>query len=100
MTRATGVIILDINVSDVKMPETKKEEPVMKDGRLAARLMINEKIYQLIESVMVALQKSNPEKVQHLRKMADDPEALQNLMNKPHIQNFIRSLKSHTLISR
>lgn len=72
----------------------------MRDGRLAARLIINEKIIQLIDTVLNALQKSNPEKIQHLIKMAEDQEALQNMMNKPHIQNFVRSLRSHMLISR
>lgn len=91
---------LDINVSDVKIPETKKEEPVMKDGRLAARLLINEKIHRLIDTVMVALQKSNPEKIVELIQMAENPETLQTIMNKPHIQTFVRSLKNHMLISR
>lgn len=80
--------------------KTASEQTMIRDGRLAARLFINEKIVQLVENVLIALQQSNPKKVEELVGMASDPDVLRKILEKPHIQEFLDSLKSQTLISR
>lgn len=80
--------------------KTSSERTLIRDGRLAARLFINEKIVQLIENVLIALQQSNPRKVEELVTMASDADVLKRILEKPHIQEFLDSLKNQMLISR
>lgn len=80
--------------------KTNSEKTLIRDGRLAARLFINEKIVQLIENVLIALQQSNPKKVEELVEMASNPDVLRKILEKAHIQEFLESLKNHVLISR
>lgn len=78
----------------------KSERTLIRDGRLAARLLINEKITQIIDTVLAALRQSNPRKVQELLQMAANEDVLVKILNKPRIQEFLEMLKSHALISR
>lgn len=85
--------------TDSASGKPKSERTLIRDGRLAARLFINEKIVQLIETALVALQQSNPQKFEELLAMASNPDVLKKIFDKPHIQDFLESLKSQMLIS-
>lgn len=79
---------------------TASQKTLIRDGRLAARLFINEKIIQLIENVLTALEQSNPKKVDELVALATDIDSLKKILEKPHIHEFLESLKTQMLISR
>lgn len=95
-----SVIITEVDSTDATSGKTGSERTLIRDGRLAARLFINEKIVQLIENVLIALQQANPKKVEELVVMATDPDILKRILEKPHIQEFLESLRNQMLISR
>ncbi|RZB40443.1 uncharacterized protein BDFB_005667 [Asbolus verrucosus] len=83
--------VLDVNKENIQ-PNQKEDE------RLSSRLIVNEKILELITTVITALEHTNPEKVQHLMGLADDPSSLKRIFRKPHIQEFVTTLKEHCLV--
>lgn len=93
-------LIICLDIEDDQQAANSASKMFIRDGRLAQRLLINDRILQLIETVLSALQKSNPEKLDELVKLAENPDSLKKIVNKPHIQNFIHSLKNLTLLSR
>lgn len=73
---------------------------VIRDGRLAERVIINDKINQLVHTVMSALQNTNPDKMNQLLEISNDPERLTQIFDKPHIQKFINTLNGQILLYR
>ncbi|XP_044252809.1 uncharacterized protein LOC123003849 [Tribolium madens] len=88
--------ILPTYILDVNKGHAKR---TILDERLSARLIVNEKILELIMTVITALESSNPEKVQHLISLADDPSSLKKIFRKHHIQEFVMTLKNHSLVN-
>ncbi|EFA09068.1 uncharacterized protein LOC103314139 isoform X1 [Tribolium castaneum] len=88
--------ILPTYILDVNKGHTKR---TLLDERLSARLIVNEKILELIMTVITALENSNPEKVQHLISLAEDPSSLKRIFRKQHIQDFVMTLKNHSLVN-
>jgi hypothetical protein len=84
-------------IADVNKGNPKR---TLIDERLSARLLVNEKILELIMTVITALEHSNPEKVRHLISIADDPSSLKRIFRKQHIQDFVMTLKDHSLVNR
>jgi hypothetical protein len=84
-------------IADVNKGNPKR---ALIDERLSARLLVNEKILELIMTVITALEHSNPEKVRHLISIADDPSSLKRIFRKQHIQDFVMTLKDHSLVNR
>lgn len=94
------IVVTEVDSTDAASGKTGSERTLIRDGRLAARLFINEKIVQLIENVLIALQQANPKKVEELVVMATDPDVLKKILEKPHIHEFLESLRNQMLISR
>ncbi|KAH0822393.1 hypothetical protein GEV33_000398 [Tenebrio molitor] len=88
--------VLPTYVLDVNKGNPKR---TLIDERLSARLLVNEKILELIMTVITALEHSNPEKVRHLISIADDPSSLKRIFRKQHIQDFVMTLKDHSLVN-
>ena len=84
-------------ISDVNKGHPKR---TLMDERLSARLLVNEKILELITTVLSALEHSNPEKVRHLISVAEDPSSLKKIFRKQHIQDFVMTLKNHSSVNR
>ncbi|KAJ8933993.1 hypothetical protein NQ314_013628 [Rhamnusium bicolor] len=53
--------------------------PLINDGRLAARILINEKIRELMDTVLHALEQSNNEKLDKLVEIANDTSMLKKI---------------------
>lgn len=86
------------NIQEV---ENEKENwPYIKDGRLTARLLVNEKIMALIHAVTTALAVSNPDKIEQLRAMAENVHILRTLFSKANIQEFLKELNNHSVVTR
>ncbi|XP_022916464.2 uncharacterized protein [Onthophagus taurus] len=76
-----------------------KSNDVIRDGRLAARLIINDKLNQLIKSVMMALDNSNSDKLKELIAKAHNNDYLKHLICHPDMQDFINSLNGFNVVS-
>ncbi|KAG5879494.1 hypothetical protein JTB14_029447 [Gonioctena quinquepunctata] len=73
--------------------------PVINDGRLAARILINENIRELIGTVINALETSNKEKLRELSTIAKDHNALKSLLEKEDILDFMDFLREQPLVT-
>lgn len=82
------------------MSNSNMSTELIRDGRLAERILINDKIIQLVHTVIDALEESNPESMNKLLNLANDQERLKEIVQKPHIQNFLSSLNHQNLVSR
>lgn len=75
--------------------------PVMiKDGRLAARILLNQELRLLINTVIDALEVSNPHKLQNLLTIGKEPSQLKKLLTKSKIIKFIEELGNHPIIMK
>lgn len=70
-----------------------------KDQRLESRLLINQKVSELITTVLSTLKDTNSTKIHQIIELAKNPSTLKKMLCKPHIQNFIASLKSHSFFN-
>ncbi|XP_023017579.2 uncharacterized protein [Leptinotarsa decemlineata] len=73
--------------------------PVINDGRLAARILINENIRQLIGTVIKALETSNKDKLRQLVRIAHDPSAIRTILARKDIQEFMTFLQTQPIIN-
>lgn len=64
----------------------------IKDGRLAARILVNQEIRLLISTVLNTLGTSCPTKLEELRKIGNDMDLLKELVTKTNINDFVESL--------
>lgn len=76
-----------------------KGDNLIRDGRLAARLIVNEKVNILIGSVMTALEKTNKSMLNDLIEKSRSKEYLKLMVNKPKIQDFVKNLNGLNVIS-
>lgn len=74
--------------------------PVINDGRLAARIMVNTKIREVIGTVIRALDKSNKEKIKQLAYLASDPTIIKEILGKKHILAFMDKLRDLPIVTR
>ncbi|KAK9720033.1 hypothetical protein QE152_g22345 [Popillia japonica] len=95
LTKLLPIYVLDYAKNN---PPSKKDNFV-RDGRLAARLIVNEKINVLIRSIMTALEKTNKYMLNELIDKARDTEYLKLMLNKPKVQDFVKNLKGLNVIS-
>ncbi|XP_031354780.1 uncharacterized protein LOC116179201 isoform X1 [Photinus pyralis] len=82
--------VLDVN---------NEQKEVITDGRLAERTIINDKIMLLIQTVLEALQVSNPEKMKDLQTKAQDGDVLMGIAQKPEMQDFLQILRKQLIVS-
>ncbi|KAK5641693.1 hypothetical protein RI129_010240 [Pyrocoelia pectoralis] len=95
--KLTPTYVLDINN---KNEDESEDDCVIRDGRLAERIIINDKILILIHTVLDALQLSNPEKMAELMSKAQDENILKEIIEKPDLQDFLQTLHKQLIISR
>ncbi|CAG9767067.1 unnamed protein product [Ceutorhynchus assimilis] len=79
----------------------RQNEPknLINDGRLATRLLLNEIVRELINTVLNALRQTNPEKSFEIFEMANDIGCLKSLFTKKKIINFLDILTNSPLIN-
>lgn len=73
---------------------------VIKDGRLAARILINQQLRMLINTVIDALEVSNPTKLQELLKVGNDSGLLKKMIVRKKSVEFMESLYNNPLITK
>nr|CAI5856656.1 unnamed protein product [Callosobruchus analis] len=73
--------------------------PVINDGRLAARLLVNEKIRELLRSVISGLEKSNVEKLKHMTDVAHDEEYIKDVLLDKKNMEFMGILSELPLVT-
>ncbi|KAI4456578.1 hypothetical protein MML48_8g00011874 [Holotrichia oblita] len=95
LTRLLPIYVLDYCRNN---PHSKKDH-FLRDGRLAARLIVNEKVNVLIRSIMTALEKTNKSMLSELIDKARNTEYLKSMLNKPKVQDFVKNLKGLNVIS-
>ncbi|KAF5302589.1 hypothetical protein FQA39_LY10207 [Lamprigera yunnana] len=93
LTKLLPTYVLDIEAS-------KKENSLIRDGRLSERMIINDNIVQIMHAVLAALQNSNFEKMQELISKANSKTFLTELVEKPNVQEFMSALQKQVMISR
>ncbi|KAL1497913.1 hypothetical protein ABEB36_008794 [Hypothenemus hampei] len=76
-----------------------QDKDLINDGRLAARILLNEKIREIINSVLNALRQSNPKKNYEIFEMANDVSCLKKLFTKRKILEFLNYLLNSPLIN-
>ncbi|KAJ8948029.1 hypothetical protein NQ318_003362 [Aromia moschata] len=73
--------------------------PLINDGRLAARILINDKVRELLSTVVRALEECNQLKMKQLVTLAKDTSALKKMMGKKSVSEFFNTLFDHSLIN-
>ncbi|KAF7286495.1 hypothetical protein GWI33_005132 [Rhynchophorus ferrugineus] len=81
----------------IEIESGRMNDPI-NDGRLANRLLLNERIREIINTVLSALHKSNPEKNREIFEMANDVAELKKLFTKKSILTFLDELSSSPII--
>lgn len=79
---------------------TEKPELPINDGRLASRILINEKVMALINTVVTTLEKSSVEKFQQLVTMANNPTQMREILETVRMAEFMDFLYNHQLLNR
>ncbi|GJQ72389.1 hypothetical protein Trydic_g3471 [Trypoxylus dichotomus] len=95
LTRLLPIYVIDSGRNTLH----SKSDNLIRDGRLAARLIVNEKINELIRSVMIALEKTNKDMILDFINKARDEEYLKVMVNQPKIQDFFKNLNGLNVIS-
>ncbi|XP_050298670.1 uncharacterized protein LOC126737713 isoform X2 [Anthonomus grandis grandis] len=88
--------IYTVEMTELGSGESKD---LINDGRLATRILLNERVRELINTVLNALKQSNPEKNYELFEMANDVVALKQLFTKRKILDFLDDLLNCPLIN-
>lgn len=77
-----------------------ENKDLINDGRLATRILLNERVRELINTALNALRQSNPDKNYEIFEMANDVSCLKNLFTKKKILDFLDDLMNCSLINR
>ncbi|ERL86077.1 hypothetical protein D910_03491, partial [Dendroctonus ponderosae] len=72
---------------------------LINDGRLATRILLNERVRELINTVLNALRQSNPDKNYEIFEMASDVSCLKKLLTRKKILDFLDELMNCPLIN-
>lgn len=81
-------------------PQLDNNRELINDGRLATRILLNERVRELINTVLNALRQSNPDKNYDIFEMANDASSLKKLLTTPKIVDFLDDLINCSLITR
>lgn len=81
-------------------PQVDNNRELINDGRLASRILLNERVRELINTVLNALRQSNPDKNYDIFEMANDASCLKKLFTTPKILDFLDDLMNCPLITR
>ncbi|KAJ8975673.1 hypothetical protein NQ317_003173 [Molorchus minor] len=77
----------------------KESKQLINDGRLAARILVNEKIRELLNTVVSGLEHSNRSKLKRLACLAKDTSSLRKIVTKKSVSDFLETLYGHSLIN-
>ncbi|KAL3272493.1 hypothetical protein HHI36_013970 [Cryptolaemus montrouzieri] len=75
------------------------EQKLFRDCRLNSRLLVNEKIKEILVSVLGALRKSKSEKFAQIVNHCQDKVYLKKIFNKGSMQDFLKMLRSYSVIT-
>lgn len=79
--------------------KTVSEEILIRDGRLASRLIVNEKLSEILEIALKALESSKSDKYKQILNSMSDTNYLKGVFNKPGIQQLLKLLRNYSLIT-
>lgn len=83
-----------------KSNEKKLNYSFNMDPRLATRILINEKILEIIHTVLLALQQTNTHKYNMLIKMSKNEKVLKDILQSAKTEQYVQYLKGLQLITR
>ncbi|KAF5296479.1 hypothetical protein FQR65_LT01468 [Abscondita terminalis] len=95
LTKLLPTYVIDLTDDD---DESHKSGPLIRDGRLAQRIIINDKIVQLVHTVLDALRTSNPHRMDELIAKANDQNYLTVLVDKSSLQVFWANLQNQMIV--
>lgn len=78
----------------------ENEEQLFRDARMTSKLVINVKVQEILASALTALKASNGNKWKQLVENCQNVTYLKKIFNKPAMQEFLKMLKTYSLITR
>ncbi|XP_023310180.1 uncharacterized protein LOC111691485 [Anoplophora glabripennis] len=96
LSKLLPLYAIDLTRYEQSMGE--QTSPLINDGRLASRILINEKLMALINTVVTTLEKANKEKFWQLLTLGNSRCKMRRLLETAHIAEFADFLLDHPLL--
>ncbi|KAK9883104.1 hypothetical protein WA026_001303 [Henosepilachna vigintioctopunctata] len=88
-----------VSCSSIEMAKGETEDELFRDSRLNSKLLVNEKIEEILIAALGALKKSKSEKFLKFLENCKDTVYIKKIFNKLSMQDYLKMLRTYSVVT-